>query len=394
MEQGKLLSDLNKSNVYLELIKAGYTKEQIKGMVIEEFDEFFVNKQVLIRNAIETLLPELINLMKLKNYGTNYEEFKLCLNMFRNSMNVDRKACFRAFATWSLDINKATNRYWVIYNLDRSRDKLNLEEYAEVSFKQIGDLIEGIIKMYSYNILNNIYIINGKQDKVDKFVDKDLGTFFNEIIESNMIGNLFRIKLDTKNGEKEIRLNQLRNIVAHKNYDIVALEIKCFIKQKNRIKDSFSVSRQQLQRCLTDVYYTFASIRLAYTIFFIDNVDEIVKYNPDMINVRTEELITNTFLGISSQGFNIIDFEYDSVEGVLVLKDISYGNESERMIHASQFLFRLWEITKSKNNVIKYVDNSGRLRAIFEIDSNTCQLIYNGDIEPLEQANLMKITII
>ena len=332
--------------------------------------------------------------MKLKNNRRHYEEFKLCLNMFRKSRNIDSEACFKAFATWSLDINKAINKYWVIYSLDRPRDELSLEEYAEVSFKQIGDLIEGIIKIYSYNILNNIYIIKGKQDKVAKFEDKDLGTFFDEIISSNMIGELFKIKLDTISGEKEIRLNQLRNIVAHKNYEIVELEIKCFIKQKNKTKDSFCVSREQLQKCLTEVYYTMCCIKLAYTISFIDNLDEIIKYNPDTVNIRVEEFITNTFLGISSQGFDIINFIDDSLESILVLKDTSCGNEKERMIHASQFLFRLWEITKSKNNVIKYVDSSGILRAIFELDSNICESINKGNIEPLEQARLMKITII
>lgn len=181
---------------------------------------------------------------------------------------------------------------------------------------------------------------------------------------------------------------------AHKNYEIADLEVKCFIKQKNRIKDSFNISREQLQKYLVDVYYTFVSVKLAYNVFFIDNVDEIIKYNSDTVNIRIEELITNTFLGISSQGFDIVDLKYDSTEGILILKDTLHGNERERMIHAPQFLFRLWEITKFKNNIIKYLDNAGRLRAIFEIDSNICESIYNGDIEPIEQAKLMKINTI
>ena len=57
MRQGKLLSELSTNNVYLELIKAGYTQNQIKEILIEEFDEFFTNKQILIRNEIEILLP-------------------------------------------------------------------------------------------------------------------------------------------------------------------------------------------------------------------------------------------------------------------------------------------------------------------------------------------------
>ena len=64
------------------------------------------------------------------------------------------------------------------------------------------------------------------------------------------------------------------------------------------------------------------------------------------------------------------------------------------MIHSSQFLFSLWEITKAKSNVIEYLDNTGMLKAIFQLDSNVCERINNGELEPLAQVEMMRITII
>lgn len=393
MGERKVISDIS-NETYLGIIKAGYSSEDIKEMVIEEFNQFFMNKQVLERNAIEVLLPELINLTKLKQYEKYYQEFTMCLDMYKNSMNIDKEECFKAFANWSSDINKAINKYWIIYNLDKVRENLTIEEYVEVTFKKIGKLIEGIIKPYSFNILNNIYIIKGKKEKVNTFEKKDLGAFFEEIIQANITGELFRIQLDTMSGIKEIKLNQLRNIVAHENYEIEGEIINCFIKNKNEIKDSFRISIEQLKKCFGDVYYTLGSIKLAHTIFFVDNIDEIIKYNPDKSNIRVEQLITNAFLGIQSQGFKIIDFVEDSIESKLILEDALYDNEKQRMIHSSQFLFRLWEITKAKNNVIEYLDNTGELKAIFQLDSNVCERINNGELEPLAQAEMMKIKII
>lgn len=393
MRERKVLTDIN-NKIYLEMIEAGYFQEDIKEMVIEEFNQFFVNKEILQRNAIEVLLPELVNIIKLKQYGKYYQEFIMCIDIYKRSMNIDRKECFKAFANWSLDINKAISKYWIIYNLDRVREDLTLEEYVEVTFKSIGKLIEGVIKPYSFNILNNIYIIKGKKEKTNTFEKKDLGTLFEEIIQTNMLGELFKIQLDTMTGTKQIKLNQLRNIIAHENYEIEGDVINCFIKKKNEVIDSFSISIEQLKKCFNDVYYTLESIKLAYTIFFIDNIDELIKYNPDELNIRIEQLITNAFLGIQSQGFKIIDFIENSTESKLILEDILCSNKKQRMIHSSQFLFRLWEITKAKNNIIEYRDNTGSLKAIFELDSNVCERINNGELEPLAQAKMMKVKII
>lgn len=393
MGERKVIMDSN-NKIYLKMIEAGYSPEDIKEMVIEEFNQFFVNKEILQRNAIEVLLPELINLIKLKQYEKYYQEFIMCVDMYKRSMNIDREECFKVFANWSLDINKAINKYWIIYNLDRVRKDLTLEEYVEVTFKNIGKLIEGVIKPYSFNILNNIYIIEGKKEKIDTFQKKDLGIFFEEIIQSNMLDELFKIQLDTMDGIKQIKLNQLRNIVAHENYEFEGNSINCFIKKKNEVIDSFSLSIEQLKKCFSDVYYTLGSIKLAYTIFFIDNIDEIIEYNPDKLNIRVESLISNMFLGIQSQGFKIIDFVEDSIESKLILEDILCNDEKQRMIHSSQFLFRLWEITKAKNNIIEYLDNTGNLKAIFQLDSDVCERINNGELEPLAQAEMMKIKVI
>lgn len=66
MEEREVVLDVSK-DPYLEMIKEGYSPEDIKKMIIEEFNQFFMNKQVLEKNAIEALLPELINLTKLRH---------------------------------------------------------------------------------------------------------------------------------------------------------------------------------------------------------------------------------------------------------------------------------------------------------------------------------------
>lgn len=54
------------NDIYSDLIKNGVLPEYIKDMVIEEFDGLFTNKEKFKRNAIDLLLPELVNILKLQ----------------------------------------------------------------------------------------------------------------------------------------------------------------------------------------------------------------------------------------------------------------------------------------------------------------------------------------
>lgn len=63
----------------------------------------------------------------------------------------------------------------------------------------------------------------------------------------------------------------------------------------------------------------------------------------------------------------------------------------KRRFHASQFLFPLWLITRSKKVIVEYWEKDDTPNLLVSIDSTICEKIYNGELEPLTLAKIMEI---
>jgi hypothetical protein len=74
-----------------------------------------------------------------------------------------------------------------------------------------------------------------------------------------------------------------------------------------------------------------------------------------------------------------------------VIKDLSNLNPDQRRFHASQFLFPLWLLTKSKHVIIEYREKDNTPNLLVSVNSTICKKIYNQELEPLALANMMKM---
>lgn len=380
-------------HIYSELIKTGVLPEDIKEMVLEEFDGLFTNKTSIEKNAINTLLPELINLLKLQKKPAFYEGFLEFLEMLNIVKKKDFQHAINAIENNFYTIEEAHQKFWINYSLERESSGFNLEEFSKYTFDLIADIIEVFIKPYCSYILYNISIINGKDNNLSSIKEKSLGNLINEIIQSEYLINILKPTIYTLSGEKNIKLNTLRNIGAHNNYTVIEDEIICDIRNsKNKVIEQFKLKRDDLHKIVVDVFDVFRALKLGYTLFFIDNMDYLDKSIFSVLNPRKEQLVLNTFFGIQSQGFKIIEFIDTKKESKLILLELLESEKSgKRAIHASQFLYYLWEITKSNKNIIEYRNNNNKSIASFEIDGKFCQKIEDGSIQMLEIAKEMKI---
>lgn len=381
------------NNIYSDLIKTGVQPEDIKEMIIEEFDDFFINKEILEKNAINSLLPELINFIKLNEQTKFYNGFIEFLDILNTAKTHNSLHVMSAIEKCYDAIEMAHHKYWIIYSLDRDRLDLNLEQFSKYTFDQIKDIIEIMIKPYCSYVIYNIYIVNGEKSKFSSVNEMNLGKLVNEITQKNYLMDIFNLKIWTLSGEQNIKLNTLRNIGAHNDYIVIKDKIICDIRNyKNEIIGQLKLKREDLQKILVDVFSVFRALKLGYTLFFIDNVEEINKRITINLECRKEQLILNTFFGIQSQGFKIMEFIDSQEKSKIILLELLEDRENIKgAIHSSQFLYYLWEITKSNKNIIEYRDKNNKPIASFEINGEFCEKIGDGSIQSSDIVSEMKI---
>lgn len=109
---------------------------------------------------------------------------------------------------------------------------------------------------------------------------QDLNTIFCEILATKKFKNLLILRLNTKAGKKEITLIKLRNFIIHNQYKLNYDNLSAYIVNENKSVELLSLSIDQLEECFKEVYYTLITFNLAYTIFSLDHLDEIIKYVP------------------------------------------------------------------------------------------------------------------
>jgi hypothetical protein len=66
----KILHAIGEEGLLYKAIQHGVTPIEIKNAVIEVFDHYFENKEILEKFSIEILVPEFISLLKLKEDGS------------------------------------------------------------------------------------------------------------------------------------------------------------------------------------------------------------------------------------------------------------------------------------------------------------------------------------
>src|SRR5699024_10283078 len=118
-------------------------------------------------------------------------------------------------------------------------------------------------------------------------------------------------------------------------------------------------------------------LKQAYTIFYLDNLEEITSHNHEEGDGRKEHKIIHIFLGIQSQGFDVIEFIDDTKTAKLLLRDKRLEDEHSRAIHASQFLCRVWEISSAEKSVVEFENKNGDKVAKFEVNCDICKKIYS-----------------
>jgi len=379
----RIISIIKKESPLLKMIEYGMKPEEIKEAVIESLEPYFDNKDVLEQLAIEALIPESINLLKLQKDKWFFGKFENCLATYRLAKNKDPQSCFKSCALWQPQIFQSLSEYWSILNLEVDKSNLEIEEFLHECLRNIGDIIEGLIKPYLKILLHQIMIASGIKTVLGDIDSLTIGTIVSKLIQKSEYGDLFMPP------PWNIKLNHWRNIAYHHSAKIENSEIIVWYGTAPNTKE-VQLSKRELLQVVQTAFNVYMTIRLAHTLFFVDNLREINRYSPT-VEVRDEAEFTCFATGLASQGFEIVEFKKNDDEAKLVVKDVSNLNPDQRRLHASQFLFPLWLFTKSKQVTVEYREKDNTPNLLISVNSTICEKIYNQEVEPLVLARMMKM---
>lgn len=347
----------------------GLSPDEIKNEIINCFSFYFQNKEILEEQAIPLLTNNWLSYITIyRDTPDSLKQIEIVLDIFNDAKKADKDSTIRAYNLWFTDISQSISRFWSLYKHQQDVKEMCNEDFTEESLRMIGSAIEGLSKPFLKLLLHLNRIKRNKPYDFADIQSKDLGIVIDELINTTSLDSILTID---PNG---IRLNQWRNIAYHHNSKVIDSKITLSYKNNGEPVD-FEITRDQLYKTTKNVFLTFKLIRIAETIFCVDNMESIQqtrnKSDEESINIRQEAKLLNFHAALGSQGFKIGDFNYDKDCAMLDIKDMmDYPDFSKRAIHSSQFLYQFWIFTQSKRLIVNYFIPTGEKFLTAEIEAD------------------------
>lgn len=388
--QGKL-KNFDQTNFSKTLYEFGITPEEVRECIIEQFHDYFQNKEKLKENTIENLTTVWYSYLSIqRDFKDSLVYISHILDIYNSAKKNNANETFNAYAKWLPNFSQSITRFWTIYFGQKKFEELSDEDYLSELTQLIGQSIEGVAKPFLQFTLCLNRIKRNKNVDIPEIKNKDLGIIIDELISTSELNNALVFN--------NIRLNQWRNIAYHHNTKIINGKMFYYLKRNNIIED-FEISRDELKLIARSILNLFKVIRIAETIFFVDNQVEIQKEikNSDTteINLRKDAELLDLYNSINSQGFNVSNLEYDENVATMELFDLErYSDITKKAIHSSQFLYNLWTLTKSKTLKVDYYLFNGIKFFSSEISSYDFEIYSEQNIPFQELMKEVKFTYI
>jgi hypothetical protein len=370
----KILDGLKNKSPIPVLLENGYTPDSIKAEIIETFKPYFRNFDNLERFAIESLVSDWINFLRLTIiYPGIDKDIELILKSYNQAKDIDYEQTINILAKMIPLHLEAGNKYWSFLKLEVNKKDLDIYEFAQTSMKDISDIIEGLSKsVYIENVLIN-KVRRGKLIDIEKTINNKLGNIINDLVSNSDYNSIFIVPSENHT------ISNWRNIAAHHTYSVIDNVIHCESGEGNN-KTLFSLDRDELFKRVNYCMRTTETLNMAHKIFGFDNLPEISqRFNKIKSHPRPEIGFLMFSSALMSQGFDILNIDYNQDKATLDLFDLTKNNPRDRGIHSSQLLNQLWLITDSKYLEIRYFTNEKELHSTSSISSEIFEEMEKDD---------------
>ena len=384
----RYISEKGEKGIISEWFELGFSEREIEQFIIETHDPYLKNKTIP-RVQVHAYMSQYIDsLLHILSNEETKSLFERCLETYWNAKEKNPTLCYKSYQYWEDDVLEATSKLVSLINNDPDRSKMDLHDFVEDVFTKIGKLIEKIIQPHLKIILYLRKVIN---DETPTALDLDklsLGTLIDELLKCEVFDKLL------KPGSWDIKLNQWRNIANHDNFSVEGIKITGKYGRPPKEKE-IVIFQAELWMLFLKMNDLFSLLRLANSLFFLDNMDEIKPFWENK-QLRQESSLLDLIRVYEMQGFSVTacSIQNDAVE--LKVKDLATKESEKRLIKLLSLIRPTWYKTRKRYVKIEYSDFNGNPISILEADTSKRQDLFTVGVDEnlLTLENLMECLVL
>jgi hypothetical protein len=379
----KVIAGVREFSPLIQMAEMGMSPERIKHTVVETLQPFFENQRIVAELAVPALVGEAVNAWVLERDPWALNLCRECVELHRRAQHVAGDESLRACAIWEPAICHGLREHWSAFHLQVPLDNLAIEEFRYAVLDNIGATIEAALNPHLRELLHQIRLRDGLASADLRLGAMTLGEVVAELADTSGLPELVAPP------PWGVRLNHWRNIAKHHSSRIDGDTIVCWYGGKARLKE-VRLTRDELHALAVRVLSLFRAVKLARTIFFVDNVENARTFLPD-VDIPLEAELLNFSAAAASQGFEVMDARLTEQEASVTVRDVSDSDPEVRRFHAMQFVYPLWLHTGRARVVVEYQEKDGTPSLVTTAWAEDLDRIARGELAFSELANLTQL---
>lgn len=368
----KVLAPGSALNPLLAMAEAGVSPAEIKSFVIEQLSPYFLNHGILEELAIDVLAAEAVNVSWVRANPWAESAFLHVVSMYRLAESRDSDATYRACGEAEPSVTASLADYWSALYLEQPKAGLDLPELKYEVFRNLGSMIEANLQPLLRELLVQVRIARGRGGRISEVQPLTLGNIVGELYDTAGYQELFAPS------PWGIRLNQWRNMAQHHGTFVKGEKVHGYYGELHNQRQ-VELTREDLWQVLRRIFAAYRAVKLARTLFLIDNMEKIRPYMPPL-DMREDAAAFSFVAAVATQGFRVEDMNITEVAASAVLVDV-VDTTKMRLVHASQLLLPLWSLAESSSLEILYKDKAGDPKMSFRTTGEACLRLNAGEID-------------
>ncbi len=361
----KYISESEEKSIILELYEMGLKQNEIEKFIMDNFKPYLKSKLILRAHVLAYMSQYIDILIYVLSDNETKLLFERCLEVFWKAKNKDSAMCYKSYQYWQEGALEATSKIVTLIKLDQNRSKMDLHEFAEDVFTKIGKIIEACIQPYLRILLYLEGVINNENPTAMDIKKLDLGIVVDKLHKHKIFDNLLLPH------PWDLKLNDWRNIPKHDKYSIKDNKIVCRYKKSPKEKE-ITLIQPELWKLFLTINDIFSILRLAHSLFLLDNIEDIQPYW-DNKHLRKESALLDQISVYAMFGFSVKTYSVAEETIEFQLRDKT-TREPDLRLNELIFLIRpTWYKTRKRIIILKYFDSHNN--PIFTIKADTSKRV-------------------
>lgn len=362
----------------------GYSTRQFKDAVISKLKPFFFNKENVEKYwSTAEMLSSFEFIIRYHHDETFMQLLQEVLTTYRAALERNSEMVMQIICDSLFDFSQKENMMWTVRENVKQMNSDDYDESVIRYMNHIGDTLEIGTKHIIAELYAIVLIADGKTPDYEKIQRFDFGVNIQNILAQEKFQGI--LLTDPIN----IKLSDWRNIAAHHTYRIIDKDtIICTYGKKQQ---TFSISFDELLQYTYQIVKASNILNIARCIFVFDYDKRVADYQSahthTPVRFRPTILEENLRTSMMSMGFYLSKVGVNDNTVVAEITDLrnngGIGKDEQimRHIHASQFLYHLWNTYRKKEVCIKYYSANGRFVFLCSVEGTVCERIGRGDKE-------------